>query len=44
MNAAPASPWFFPHDTSFLRLAPAVLSDINNNWETDRSYLNMEVK
>ena len=32
----------FPNEASLLRLASAVLSEISDEWETDRAYLNME--
>jgi len=32
----------FPNEASVLRLVSAVLSEINDDWETDRSYLNMK--
>ena len=34
----------FPNEASLLRLASAVLSEISDDWETERSYLNMEAK
>ncbi len=32
----------FPNEASLLRLASAVLSEISDEWETDRPYLNIE--
>jgi putative transposase len=32
----------FPNEASLLRLISAVLSEISDDWETERSYLNME--
>ena len=32
----------FPNEDSLLRLASAVLSEISDEWETDRAYLNIE--
>jgi transposase-like protein len=32
----------FPNEASLLRLASAVLSEISDDWETDRAYLTME--
>jgi transposase-like protein len=32
----------FPNEASFLRLASAVLSEISDDWETERAYLTME--
>jgi transposase-like protein len=32
----------FPNEASLLRLVSAVLSEISDDWETERSYLNME--
>jgi putative transposase len=32
----------FPNDASLLRLVSAVLSEISDDWETQRSYLNMK--
>jgi transposase-like protein len=32
----------FPNEASLLRLASAVLSEISDDWETERAYLNME--
>ena len=32
----------FPNEASLLRLASAVLSEISDEWETERAYLNME--
>jgi hypothetical protein len=34
----------FPNDVSPLRLASTVLSEISDDWETDRVYLNMEAR
>jgi transposase-like protein len=34
----------FPNEASLLRLASAVLSEISDDWETERSYLNMEAQ
>jgi putative transposase len=34
----------FPNEASLLRLASAVLSEISDDWETDRAYLNMEAR
>jgi transposase-like protein len=34
----------FPNETSLLRLASAVLSEISDDWETERAYLNMEAR
>jgi hypothetical protein len=34
----------FPNEASLLRLASAVLSEINDDWETERAYLNMEAR
>jgi transposase-like protein len=34
----------FPNETSLLRLASAVLSEISDDWETARAYLNMEAR
>lgn len=34
----------FPNEASLLRLASAVLSEISDEWETDRAYLNMEAR
>jgi transposase-like protein len=34
----------FPNEASLLRLASAVLSEISDDWETERSYLNMEAR
>ncbi len=32
----------FPNEASLLRLASAVLSEISDDWETERAYLTME--
>ncbi|MCX7412013.1 MAG: transposase [Planctomycetia bacterium] len=32
----------FPNEVSLLRLVSAVLSEISDDWETERSYLNMK--
>ncbi|MBD3424515.1 MAG: IS256 family transposase, partial [Candidatus Latescibacteria bacterium] len=32
----------FPNEASLLRLVSAVLSEISEEWETGRRYLNME--
>jgi transposase-like protein len=34
----------FPNEDSLLRLASAVLSEISDDWETGRAYLNMEAR
>ena len=34
----------FPNEASLLRLASAVLSEISEDWETERAYLNMEAR
>jgi putative transposase len=34
----------FPNEASLLRLASAVLSEVSDDWETDRAYLNMEAR
>ncbi len=34
----------FPNVASLLRLASAVLSEISDDWETERAYLNMEAR
>jgi hypothetical protein len=34
----------FPNEASLLRLAPAVLSEISDDWETERAYLTMEAR
>jgi transposase-like protein len=34
----------FPNEASLLRLASAVLSEISDDWETARAYLNMEAR
>jgi transposase-like protein len=34
----------FPNEASFLRLASAVLSEISDDWETERAYLTMEAR
>jgi transposase-like protein len=34
----------FPNEASLLRLASAVLSEISDDWETDRAYLNIEAR
>ncbi len=34
----------FPNEASVLRLVSAVLSEIGDDWETERSDLNMETK
>jgi transposase-like protein len=34
----------FPNEASVLRLVSAVLSEISDDWETDRSYLNMKAR
>jgi transposase-like protein len=34
----------FPNESSLLRLASAVLSEISDDWETERAYLNMEAR
>jgi len=34
----------FTNEASLLRLASAVLSEISDDWETDRAYLNMEAR
>ena len=34
----------FPNDASLLRLVSAVLSEISDDWETQRSYLNMKAR
>jgi hypothetical protein len=44
MNAALSSPSSFPNEASLLRLASAVLSEISDDWETERAYLNMEAR
>lgn len=35
---------YFPNEASLLRLASAVLSEISDDWETERAYLNMEAR
>ncbi len=34
----------FPNEASLLRLVLAVLSEISDDWETQRSYLNMKAR
>jgi transposase-like protein len=34
----------FPKEASLLRLASAVLSEISDDWETERAYLTMEAR
>jgi transposase-like protein len=34
----------FPNEASLLRLTSAVLSEISDDWETERAYLNMEAR
>ena len=34
----------FPNEASVLRLVSAVLNEISDDWETERSDLNMETK
>jgi transposase-like protein len=34
----------FPNEASLLRLASAVLSEISDDWETERAFLNMEAR
>ena len=34
----------FPNEASLLRLASAVLSEISDDWETERAYMNMEAR
>jgi putative transposase len=34
----------FPNEASLLRLASAVLSEISDDWETERAYLTMEAR
>jgi hypothetical protein len=34
----------FPNEASVMRLVSAVLSEISDDWETDRSYLNMKAR
>lgn len=34
----------FPNEASLLRLASAVLSEVSDEWETDKIYLNMEAR
>jgi transposase-like protein len=34
----------FPNEASVLRLVSAVLSEISDDWETERSYLNMKAR
>jgi putative transposase len=34
----------FPNEASLPRLASAVLSEISDDWETERAYLNMEAR
>jgi len=34
----------FPNEASLLRLASAVLSEISDDWETERAYLNLEAR
>ena len=34
----------FPNEASLLRLVSAVLSEISDDWDTERSYLNMEAR
>jgi transposase-like protein len=34
----------FPNEASLLRLESAVLGEISDDWETERSYLNMEAR
>jgi len=34
----------FPNEASLMRLASAVLSEISDDWETERAYLNMEAR
>ena len=34
----------FPNEASLLRLASAVLSEISEEWETARAYLNMQAQ
>jgi putative transposase len=33
-----------PNEASLLRLASAVLSEISDDWETERAYLNVEAR
>jgi hypothetical protein len=33
-----------PNEASLLRLASAVLSEISDDWETERAYLTMEAR
>jgi transposase-like protein len=34
----------FPNEASLLRLVSAVLSEISEDWETGKTYLNMETE
>ena len=34
----------FPNEASLFRLVSAVLSEISDDWETERAYLNMEAR
>ena len=34
----------FPNEASLLRLSSTVLSEISDDWETERAYLNMEAR
>lgn len=34
----------FPNEASLLRLASAVLSEISDDWKTERAYPNMEAR
>jgi hypothetical protein len=34
----------FPNEASLFRLASAVLSELSEEWETDRPYLNIEAQ
>lgn len=34
----------FPNEASLVRLASAVLSEISDDWETERAYLTMEAR
>jgi len=44
MNSALASPRSSPSEASLLRLASAVISEISDNFETERACLNMEAR
>jgi hypothetical protein len=34
----------FPNEASLLRLASAVLSEISDDWKTERAFLNIEAR